>query len=147
MPTGESSEPALAAPATVPPGREVRASGETSISQPKPRHPTVREKSAPINLLDLIDRLLVRATSSWQAVLMHLALVATVFVGLAAVGHLLTGVSPWTVGLTVLGGGVGAGGTAYRRHRRQLAATFRNDETTAETGHPEPKAQDHTTNS
>jgi hypothetical protein len=87
MSTAESSEPALTDLSTAAHVRKVSVSAGKSVSQPEPRRPTVREKSAPKNLLDLIDRLLVRATSSWQAVLMHLVLVVAVSIGLVRHGR------------------------------------------------------------
>jgi uncharacterized protein DUF397 len=78
---------------------------------------TVRDDTAPENWLDLVDRVLFRATSTWRKCMMHLALLIVVFAGLGMVAHAATGVSPWIAAAGGLGGGAAAGGTAYARRR------------------------------
>lgn len=78
---------------------------------------SVREKSAPKNWLDLADRILIRATSSWRSCLMHLIFLAASFAGLGLLAHAATGVSPWVAATGSLGGGAVAGGAAYARSR------------------------------
>lgn len=78
---------------------------------------SIRDKSAPKNLLDLIDRVLMRATSSWRKCLMHLVLTTAFFGGLGAAAHAAAGVSPWVAAGGSLGGGVAAGSAAYVRRR------------------------------
>jgi hypothetical protein len=78
---------------------------------------SVRDKSAPENWLDLVDRILYRATSTWRKCLMHLALLAVFFGGLGMVAYAAAGVSPWIAAAGSLGGGAAAGGAAYARRR------------------------------
>lgn len=78
---------------------------------------SVRDDSAPENWLDLADRVLFRATSTWRKCLMHLLLLAAIFVGLGVVAHACTGVSPWIAAAGSLGGGAAAGSAAYARRR------------------------------
>jgi hypothetical protein len=70
-----------------------------------------------MNWLDLVDRILDRATSSWDKFLMHLALLAAFFGGLGLVAHAVSGVSPWVAAVGSLGGGAAAGSAAYGRRR------------------------------
>lgn len=79
---------------------------------------SARERSAPKNWLDLIDRILIRATSSWPSYLMHLVFLVAFFAGLGEIAHAATGISPWIAAAGSLGGGVAASGAAYRRTRR-----------------------------
>lgn len=78
---------------------------------------SVRDDSAPQNGLDLADRVLFRATSTWRKCLMHLVLLAVIFVGLGTVAHAAVGVSPWIAAAGSIGGGAAAGGAAYARRR------------------------------
>jgi hypothetical protein len=80
---------------------------------------SVSEKSAPKNWLDLINRILIRATSSWSSYLMHLVFLVAFFAGLGEIAHAATGISPWVAAAGSLGGGVAASGAAYRRTRRR----------------------------
>ena len=79
-------------------------------------------KSVPLNWLDLIDRIMCRATSSWSKCLMHLILLAAIFGGLGIIAHVATGVSPWVAAAGSLGGGAAAGGTVYARRRANKRA-------------------------
>jgi hypothetical protein len=79
---------------------------------------SARERSAPKNWLDLIDRILIRATSSWPSYLMHLVFLGAFFAGLGEIAHAATGISPWAAAAGSLGGGVAASGAAYRRTRK-----------------------------
>jgi hypothetical protein len=94
-----------------------------------PARPTesIRDDSAPKNLLDLIDRVLFRATSTWRKCLMHLALLIVFFGGLGMFAHATVGVSPWIAATGSLGGGAAAGGMAYAR--RRAVKQVKNDET------------------
>jgi hypothetical protein len=89
---------------------------KNAVQRPTNGHSeTVREKSGPKNCLDLADRILIRATSSWRSYLMHLSFLAAAFVGLGFLAHAATGVSPWVAAVGSIGGGTVAGGTAYAR--------------------------------
>ena len=55
---------------------------KNAVQRPTNGHSeSVREKSAPKNWLDLADRILIRATSSWRSCLMHLSFLAAAFAG------------------------------------------------------------------
>ena len=110
--------------------RKIKAGKFDDLAKSKPRTPTratrperakvahsVREETPPVNWLDLLDRILSRATSSWGTCLMHVALIAVTFAGLGTVAHAATGVSPWVAAGGSLGGGIVAGVTAYTRRR------------------------------
>jgi hypothetical protein len=83
---------------------------------------SVRDDSAPEDWLDLVDRILFRATSTWPKFLMHLVLLVVFFGGLGWVAHAAAGVSPWIAAAGSLGGGAAAGGAAYARHRAAKSA-------------------------
>jgi hypothetical protein len=87
---------------------------------------SVREKTAPKNGLDLADRILIRATSSWRSCLMHLSFLAVSFAGLGLLAHAATGVSPWVAAVGSVGGGAVAGGTAYAH--RGASKPVKNDD-------------------
>jgi hypothetical protein len=91
---------------------------KNAVQRPTNGHSeSVREKSAPKNWLDLADRILIRATSSWRSCLMHLSFLAAAFAVLGLLAHAATGVSPWVAAVGTVGGGAVAGGTAYARSR------------------------------
>jgi hypothetical protein len=97
---------------------KVTGNRTNAVQRPTNGHSeSVREKSAPKNWLDLADRVLIRATSSWRSCLMHLSFLTAAFAGLGLLAHAATGVSPWVAAVGSVGGGAVAGGTAYARGR------------------------------
>ena len=76
---------------------------------------TVRDASPPENVLDLIDRILIRATDTPAKWIMHLTLLAVFFAGLGLIAHIAVGISPWLAAGGSIGGGAVAGTVAHRR--------------------------------
>jgi len=97
----------------------VEEDGKNTVQTISEHAQTMKNEPAPKNGLDLTNRIIIRATSSWKSCLMHLVFLAAFFVGLGELAHAATGMSPWVTALGSLAGGIAAGSAAYGRRPRK----------------------------
>jgi hypothetical protein len=99
----------------------------TTEPEHQPPEQTPRESQPPTTLLDLIDRIMIRATSSLRLFLMNLVLIVVFFAGLGVLAHILVGVSSWEAAIETLGSSITTGLTALLVGRRKGRAAVRSE--------------------